>query len=480
MVHVQNSRRKGVSATNRRNIQVWSGENRRMITTTIKEDKFMNRTLIIRVLKNLLVMSSIICAGSRVLAQDSSAPGSGAAATKPGSAHRITLDEAKERAIKNSAGGKEANLPLLAVEAARYHRLAAQADFFPKVGATVINLHFNKFMGQQIQIVNRSVPLPLLNKDQTVVALTVTQPVTPLFKVREGVNIARADERIARAKAGMSISQITSGVEQLYYTLLIAQRQSVAADASVKLLEGKLQLASASIPPLTGVGERQASLVEATKALLKVNIQVKDLTQSLNAMVGLPVETELELVAPSIVDEKISLVDATTEAVSNNVAVIEAEQTVAKARAASKLSKMEYIPDVAVLGGYVFQTAIPLLPRDFSYIGVLVSYNIFDFGKRERTMRERTTQLAMAEGALEMTKAKVSTGVQKSFLDMERTRRILELTRRLATTYQVTPASYQNNDLEAKAARAKAEAELFQAELDYRMAVAQLKREIGR
>src|SRR5262245_44608497 len=173
----------------------------------------MNCKLIIPVL-GYLVMASIICAGSRVLAQDSSASGPDVAATKPGSARRLTLDEAKERAIKISAGAKEASLPLLAVEAARYHRLAAQADYFPKIGATVVNLHFNKFMGQQIQVVNRTVPLPLLNKDQTVVALTVTQPVTPLFKVREVVNIARADERIARAKAGMSISQITSGVEQ--------------------------------------------------------------------------------------------------------------------------------------------------------------------------------------------------------------------------------------------------------------------------
>ncbi len=78
-----------------------------------------------------------------------------------------------------------------------------------------------------------------------------------------------------------------------------------------------------------------------------------------------------------------------------------------------------------------------------------------------------------------MTKAKVSTGVQKSFLDLEKIRRILELTRRLAATYQLTPANYQD-DLEAKAARAKAEAEMFQAEHDYRSAVAQLKREMGK
>src|SRR5262245_19772909 len=412
----------------------------------------MNRKLIFHIL-NCLVMLSISNAGSRVLAQDSVKSDSEGAATKLNSVRRITLDEATEQAIKTAAGDQGASLPLLAVEAARYRRLAAQADFFPKVGATLVNIHFNKFMGDQIQIVNQTIPVPLLNKDQTLVALTVTQPVTPLFKVREGVNIARADERIARAKAGMPVAEINSGIERLYYTLLIAQRQSVAAEANVKLLENRLQLASASTSPLTGLAERQAALGDATKALLKLNIQVKELSQSLNAMIGWPLETNLELAAPLTVDEKVSLVDATTDAATNNVAVIEAEQTVAKARAASKLSKLEYVPDVAIIGGYAFQTAIPLLPRDFSFIGVLVSYNIFDFGKRERTMRERETQLAMAEGALEATKAKVSTGVQKSFLDLEKTRRILELTRRLAAAYQQAPASHED-ELEAKATRA--------------------------
>jgi outer membrane protein TolC len=438
----------------------------------------MNPTHVFRFL-NLFAIAVAICAGGPVLAQDAGSPGTDAPASKPGGARPITLEEARERAI-NTAGGQGANLALLSVDAARQHRLAAQADYFPKIGATFVNLHFNKFMGDQIQLVRRNIAVPLLNKDQTLVAVTVTQPVTPLFKVHQAVKIARADERIAKAKAGQNISQVTTGVEQLYYSLLIARRQRAGADAKVKLLESRLQLASASTPRLTGVDENHAAFLEATRALVKINSAVTDLTQSLNAMIGLPAETELDLAVPLPVDEQISLVDATVQALSSNVAVIEAEQTVAKARAASKLSKMEYIPDVAVLGGYAFQTAIPLLPRDFSFIGVMATYNVFDFGKRERTMQERKTQLAMAEGALEATKAKVASEVQKSFLDLQRSRRIRDLTRQLAATYQVTPANYQKEDWEARAAHAKAEEEMLQAEFDYRLAVVQLKSVIGK
>ena len=100
------------------------------------------------------------------------------------------------------------------------------------------------------------------------------------------------------------------------------------------------------------------------------------------------------------------LKEATDKAMAANPEVVEAEQTVVKARAASRLSKLDYVPDFAVLGGYVYNgNALPLLPRDFSFIGIMGSYNLFDFGKREHTIRERSAQLGRAETALELTKA---------------------------------------------------------------------------
>jgi len=46
---------------------------------------------------------------------------------------------------------------------------------------------------------------PSLGKDETAVALTVIQPVTQLLQVHQAVTVARADEQIARAKAGLPV-----------------------------------------------------------------------------------------------------------------------------------------------------------------------------------------------------------------------------------------------------------------------------------
>jgi outer membrane protein TolC len=115
------------------------------------------------------------------------------------------------------------------------------------------------------------------------------------------------------------------------------------------------------------------------------------------------------------------------------------------------------------------QAVIPALPSDFSFIGFTATFNIFDFGKREKTISERHAQVEMAEAGVAMTKTKIAATVQKSFLDLQRTQKLRDLTRRLA-------AGYEEAALENSPARAAAEVEMFQAEMDYRSALTQLKR----
>jgi outer membrane protein TolC len=133
------------------------------------------------------------------------------------------------------------------------------------------------------------------------------------------------------------------------------------------------------------------------------------------------------------------------------------------------------------MGGYAYNNnAVPLLPRDFSFIGLVASYNIFDFGKREHTIKGADAQAEMAELGLQLTKAKVAASVKSSHLELERLQQLSELTRRLATGIELQKASYDENGADIAVARkAKVEAEMFQADLDYRQALANLKTLMG-
>lgn len=112
------------------------------------------------------------------------------------------------------------------------------------------------------------------------------------------------------------------------------------------------------------------------------------------------------------------------------------------------------------------------MPRDFSFIGILASYNLFDFGKGEHTIKDANAQAEMAEIALRLTKAKVASAVKSSHFELQRSRQLCELTRRLDSALQLQRTRYEENNSSA-ANKAKVEAEMFQADLDYRRPLAE-------
>lgn len=397
----------------------------------------------------------------------------------------ITLREAQQK-VGAADNNPMLRLGQLQVEVARQTRLGTRSSFFPQIGSTFSNLHFNKFMGDELQVTgprgnSRNFGLPLVGQNQTLVAVTATQPITPLFQLRELYKINLADERIARAKAGMPVFETTNTanrVEKAYYELLVAQRQLAFAKARATETENKWLVASSATPVVAGHDEE---LLETSKALAVATTRVKELNTALDDMLGWPPDTELQLVPPDPSFEEISLREATEKALAANPEVVEAEQNVVKARAASTIQKLAYVPVVAAMGGYAYNNnVLPLLPRDFSFIGIVATYNLFDFGKREHTIKGANAQAEMAEIALQLTKAKVAAAVKSSHFELERSRQLSELTRRLHSAIQLERASYEERNADTTAAKkAEIEAEMFQSDLDYRQALAKLKTLMG-
>lgn len=395
----------------------------------------------------------------------------------------LTLDQAQDQASR--AINPMHRLGQLSIEAAKQHRLAAQADYFPKVGASFANLHFNKFMGQEITVqrpfagTTLTAGLPLLGKDLTFTAVNAFQPITPLFKVRQGVNVARADERIAKAKAGMAVAANSGAVEKAYFELLIAQREEMLVRSKLRKAEGGRAVASVT-PVAMDVEKFQIDAVEARKELVDVSAKVNELTATLDGLLGLAPGTKLWLEAPAPLVETISFQQIADKAVATSADVVEAEQTVVKARAATKLAKLDYVPDVVAIWGYTYNAdAIPLLPRDFSYVGAMATFNVFDFGKREHTVKERKAQLGMAEAALELTKLKASAAIKQSYSELLRSRQLVEIASQAQSTIQAITVKYNPDDPDLKASGAKLEIELLQADLEHRQAYATLLSMIG-
>jgi len=261
----------------------------------------------------------------------------------------VTFQQVQQQSANRAVSPLE-YMSHLSVEAAKEHRLAVEADYFPKFGATFLNLHTTDFLGQIVQVrhpfvgFTTQVPVQLVNQNMTVAALTMVQPITPLFEVRQAVRIARADERIAMAKATVSVSNNArdTEVEETYFKLLIAQRRLTSAEWKLRSGETRPLYASVSAGALRVSGD-DAGATEASKAV-ETAATVKELTASLNRFMGWPEDAELELVVPEPLVENISLQEVSDKSPAANLALVEAEETVVKARAAHSISEDGIFP----------------------------------------------------------------------------------------------------------------------------------------
>jgi len=385
---------------------------------------------------------------------------------------RLTLDQAQQAAA--AASNPLVRLGELQVEAAKQHRLGVEAQYFPNLSTSFFDLHYNKHPGDVLSAGPPEVAVNIIRKDSNMLNLLAVQPITPLFSIYQLAKIARADENIARAKAGMPVAETASKVEKNFFELLVAQRELTSANADAKKIRAKWLTASSS--GVTSVStEQETDMISAEKVVTGPASKVKELTASLDAMLGLPEGTTLELVPPEPLVENISLNEVTDKATANSE-MIEAEQTAIKAHAGLTLTKLTYVPTVGVIGGYAFQNAINLvLPRSFGYIGVSASWTIFDFGKREHGVKEVKAQAEMADLGVQLTKAKVAAAVKSSYFELERSRQFTQMARRMMSSARLVEASYKSEDPEVDSARARMEADMFRAELEYRQAYAKLK-----
>jgi outer membrane protein TolC len=345
---------------------------------------------------------------------------------------RLTLDDIKQRVL---ADNKLLHLAALNVNSKGYATRAAQALYFPQIIGSEVYFHFNDDLGTVITTPGRhvvgpkgqtlvnipsiAIDLPFVNQETNLATIAAVQPITDLLKVRQGVKIARADEQIAQAQMEKGTRELLSGVEQLFWGILTAQRIRAGALAAAGGIEALAK---------TGNLEARLALVEGQQALQEVSNQIADLQEQLAILLDLPTCTQFDLVEPPLPIAPVKCADeAVSLALANSPEIREAESTIAKARAAVCAAKLDYLPSINAIGGYTNQTFAGYIQPNFSYIGVMGSYTFLDWGKRRNTIRERDELVGMAILKVQQTQDTVRQSALKAFREYEQTQLALKL-----------------------------------------------------
>jgi outer membrane protein TolC len=323
----------------------------------------------------------------------------------------------------------------------------------------------------------------------------LSQPLTQLLRVHQQNLIAAAEVANSRDELKQAENQVALQVHTLYYGILAARLQKKAAEqqtvyAIENLRESEEDIRKGSALKVTAIGSR-ASLLEGQQSVLTADLQLADLTTELDDLLGIPLDTELDL-DPNVPRDFTTMAKAEylKIALAENPEIAAAEEMVRKARAGVAAAKTTYIPDITAYARHSYQDGIAFLVRNYGTFGVHLEYDIFDFGKRRASLRERELELAQAEQNLERLKEEVAVSIERCYNKLERTRSMVNVATQVLRLRQESERVANNQTAQgevlvsvlrqAAAANYKAQADLLQASLTYLLARAELDRTVGR
>jgi len=418
---------------------------------------------------------------------------------------KLTLDEAVSLATQHNSMVKIAGDKVREMDA-RVH--GARASYFPSLSndTTAVHIaeqqHINIAQGtigvypQIGPIPGTSVSLSQGKPNFGLSTTTLSQPITQYFKIRAGVDVNRADAAGARSDMRRAENEVAFKVKEVYYGILATARRRDAVDAQIRAAELRMTETRNSVE--TGVAlevkaaEVRAQIAQAKHVHGQLQDAVADMKEELADLCGLPVDTELDLSQPDgpVSDASPETEAAVQAALAQNPEIEAAAHQLEKARAAVRVARAEYIPDISAFAQHVYQDGAPFLSTPNNGVfGLHMTWTIFEFGKRHAQVSERTAEVAQAEENLAHIRNRVRIDVEKAVRKLNRAETGVESARQLVAattearrvTSDQAEAGTANHSvfLESEASMLSAQADLLRAEFDRSVAAADLARLTG-
>jgi outer membrane protein TolC len=417
---------------------------------------------------------------------------------------QLSLEQAINLALKQN---HSIHLRSLSVDQMQSKKDEARSNYLPQIKASGGVLHVTELEGVAIPAgafgsypSTGPVPAKSLVIDQGgltgyIGGVGLEQPLTQLFRIHQANVAAKQDVLVAKTQLDQTQDAIALQVRQLYYNILINQQklkasQDQLAAAQIKDEESRSDVARGNALEISAL-QGQAVILQAQQESLTLRLQGNDLRRQLADVLGLPIDTHLDLdpaVAALALDVP-TRVDAIRIALEQNQDLRTARQTLVKAHAGLAAAKDAYIPDVTALSRYSYQSGVPFLVHNFGTFGFSLSYDLFDGGRREAKVREARIEVHSAEVAVDKLQSEIEVQVQGIYDRVDELRQMVDVAgqvlkvrteaARLADRQFEQTAALSSARSQSHADLTSATASLLETSCGLSLAKADLKRVIG-
>ena len=263
---------------------------------------------------------------------------------------------------------------------------------------------------------------------------SVTQPLSQQYRIRLNLDQLQLSRQVANEELRQQQQATVSDVKQLYYGILQSQSAIKSNEHSVQLYRELDRLTTDLVAQQVALKSQhldvKAKLAKEEYDGLNLRNQLATQKEQLNNLLGRDIRTNFEVVpVPDMTAFELDLVSAQNRALEQRPEIKEAELKVKQAQLDRRIKKAEFVPDVSLGVNYVSPRNFnDFVPRNFASAGVIFSWDVFDWGKKNHELDARQKSAEQAQNGLVEARNRVLIDVNSRFRKVQQARELLRVT----------------------------------------------------
>jgi outer membrane protein len=309
-------------------------------------------------------------------------------------------------------------------------------------------------------------------RDLYVGGVTIVQPLSQQWRIGSGIAASRAGQTEAQRESARIEAQVRCNVEELFAGVLLENRRLAALAAKLAFQQAQLRdaehaqsvgelLDDAVLGLRAELTQAEATLIRSEQTRQKLGLQLGDLIGRAGTA-----QTELDETLPVRMEHPLAY---WLGEVAKNPDRQVAAAVVGKAAASARAARQADIPDIGLFAAGYAQDGMQLVPDQSAVFGVMLKWDVFDFGRRRADERQARLRLRQAELNRDRVEEEGARATRLAWQDFEYAARLIELAER-ACAYRQRAAELARQSvaggLALESKRLSADADLRQAEAD--------------
>lgn len=344
----------------------------------------------------------------------------------------LTLDEAINLALRDNRSIKNARL---GVEKSDEQLAATRTARLPVI-------KFHSLISENLVKHDVNLPNPVSNlipglapfftlstppKPTAVFAVQALQPISQQYKIGLAVGLVKLEGQVDQEKLRAEQQSLVSEVKRAYYAILLTEsgrrnvRDEVVSYRELERVTG--EFVAQQVALRGDLLQIQTRLAKAEYDLADLDNRLATQKEQLNRLLGRDVFTEFGVTPVSeTIGFEADVAAARRRAVEQRPELKQARLQVEQARLDRRIKKSEYIPDVSAgFTSLTLRNFDAVVPRNVASVGVVMSWEVFDWGRRKHQLAENSKTVEQAENAAREIEDQILIEVSDKFRKLQQT-----------------------------------------------------------